>query len=242
MRIVDRILAISDVHGENTKFIKLLKQAAYEPENDLLVICGDLIDRGEENLAVIETCMKLQKQGAIILKGNHEQMLEQILKEMIDGEDWHRYLSLNIKLWREKNGGEAMYYEIRKLPKEKLMEILEFVQGLPIYFASGKYIFTHAGGNVVKSIETNTEDELVWGDKSFPSCKAYPDKITVFGHIPTWLLYPYTANHLKNKKRRTEAKIWFDTIHKDKIGIDCGGVFGGRLAAIELPSYREFYI
>lgn len=40
MRSVDRILAVSDLHAENSKFLKLLKQAEYTPEIELLVICG----------------------------------------------------------------------------------------------------------------------------------------------------------------------------------------------------------
>lgn len=63
MRNVDRILATSDPHGENGKLLRLLKKAAYEPDRDLLIICGDLIDRGEENLDCLATCEELQKKG-----------------------------------------------------------------------------------------------------------------------------------------------------------------------------------
>lgn len=214
MRTVDRIIATSDIHGQNTKLLKLLNTALYEPDQDLLVICGDLIDRGVENLDTLATCADLQKKGAILLKGNHEQFLEQSLKEMLISDIWRSHPSESLNNWVQHNGGAEMFHEIKDLSNNKLAEILNFVQSLPIYFEVGNYIFTHAGANARKPIQKNTEDETVWMKDNFPYCPAYKNKIIIFGHVPTW---------------------------KDKIGIDCGGVFGGRLAAIELPSYREFY-
>lgn len=238
MRTVDRILATSDIHGQNTKFLNLLKTADYEPNSDLLVVCGDLIDRGEENLETLATCIDLQKKGAIILKGNHEQFLEQALKEMITDDCWNTLSSEVINLWVGHNGGATMYEEIKDLSHEKLIEILKFVRNLPLYFETGKYIFTHAGANTRKPIEKNTENEVVWMENSFPSCPGYKDKIMLFGHVPTWLLHQYKA---KGKKERKNTEIWFDKVNKDKIGLDCGGVFGGRLAMLELPRMIEFY-
>lgn len=237
MRTVDRILTISDIHGENKKFLELLKQAEYEPNNDLLIVCGDIVDRGEENVATIATCMDLQKKGAIILKGNHEQFLEQALQEMITGDIWNHLSSEVVNLWVRYNGGAATYHEIKDLSLNMLIEILRFVRDLPFFFKTSKYIFTHAGANTRKPIEENIENETVWMEDSFPYCPGYKNKVMVFGHVPTWKLYSYDKK-FKNK----DAKIWFDKTYKDKIGIDCGSIFGGRLAALELPSGREFYV
>ena len=236
MRTVDRILTTSDLHGQNKKFLRLLKSAAYEPDKDLLIVCGDLIDRGEENLDTLATCMNLQQQGTVFLKGNHEQFLEQSIEEMLVNENWRTKPSENLYNWYTHNGGAGMLYEIKDLSTEKLTEILNFVRNLPLYFESGKYIFTHAGANTRRLIKENTENDLVWMEDSFPYCPAYKDKIILFGHIPTWKLYPYDKRFKKKN-----AKIWFDEVNKDKICLDCGGVFGGRLAMLELPSYREFY-
>lgn len=236
MRKVDRILATSDPHGENGKLLKLLKKAVYEPDRDLFIICGDLIDRGEENLDCLATCEELQKKGAILLKGNHEQFLEQSLHEMLASDIWRTQPSEYLYNWVNHYGGASMYHEIKDLSSEKLRSILKFVQSLSPYFATGKFIFSHGGANTSKPIEANTEDELIWADKSFPYCPAYKDKVMVFGHTPTWQLYPYDI-----KFKKANAKIWYDNTNKDKLCVDCGGVFGGRLAAIELPAYREFY-
>lgn len=232
MRTVDRILAVSDIHGEHSKFLKLLEKVEYEPKQDLLIICGDMIDRGTENLYTIRTCIDLQKKGAIILKGNHEQFAEECLSDMLLEKP-----SEALHLWVKHNGGSNTYDEFLTLPKTELNNLQKFFSTLPLYFTTGDYIFTHAAANTKKPIEENTEDETVWAEDNFYYRPAYKDKIMVIGHKPTWLLRPYSK-----KNTPKNAKVWFDTNFNDKIGIDCGSVFGGRLAALELPSRREFYV
>jgi serine/threonine protein phosphatase 1 len=234
MRTFDRILAISDVHGENDKFIELLKKTEYNPASDLLVVCGDMIDRGTQNLATIRTCQKLQQQGAVILKGNHEQFAEECIKDMLAERP-----SEALQLWVANGGGET-YDQLFDLSKTELKDLLSFIRRLPLYYIAGDYIFVHAGVNPQKPIEQNVENDLVWCEDRFYYCPAYKGKTVIFGHTPTFILTPY--KRCSDEAHKRSAKVWYDSINKDKIGIDCGGVFGGRFAALELPSGKEFYI
>ncbi|MBP2650987.1 MAG: apaH [Firmicutes bacterium] len=233
MKTAERVLATSDIHGQNTKFLKLLEKAEYNPARDLLVVCGDIVDRGTENLDCIATCKELVSQGAVVTKGNHELFLEEVLTAMITDEDWRNKPVVNV--WSRRNGGTKTIEEIMDLPKSRLLEILMFIKDLRPYFTVGDYIFSHAGADTSKPIEQNTENDLLWMNDNFPYCSAYPGKVMIFGHTPTWQLYNV-------KPTRKNAKIWYDNVNKDKLCVDCGGVFGGKLAAIELPAYREFYV
>lgn len=233
MRAVERVLAISDIHGQNTKLLSLLDKTQYNAETDLLVLCGDNIDRGTENLAILTTCKKLIDDGAIVLMGNHEQMACQAIDDLIKNPRTEE-VTETLYYWIHYNGGGNFYNEIKDLSNDKLREIYHFLLELPHYFTCGSYIFSHGGANVAKPIGENSVDELVWMDKEFPFSAGYKDKIMVFGHVPTF--------RLTNIKDKEKTKIWYDAVHRDKIGIDCGSVMGGRLAALELPSYREFYI
>jgi serine/threonine protein phosphatase 1 len=246
MKSVDRILAISDIHGENQKFLKLLKTVSYDPTHDLLIVCGDMVDRGAETLATIETCKRLREEGAIILKGNHEQFMEQAIKTMLETYEWRqgRY-PIDVHMWRKHNGGAGAFEEIKELLDEELQEILAFLKSLPCYYEVGSYFFSHAGANTSLPPDQNREDDLVWMSDSFQYCPGYAGKVMVFGHIPTWNLYPYPPEKKGglNAAAKKKARIWYDDANdNDKIGIDCGSVFGGRLAALELPSGREFYV
>ena len=84
---VDRIVAIGDVHGSYGHLISLLRgsgltdaQLSWRGGESHLVFCGDLIDRGLEERAVLDLVRRLQADAAAAggkvhaLLGNHEIM------------------------------------------------------------------------------------------------------------------------------------------------------------------------
>ena len=65
-----RILMVSDIHGHDAVFRKLLRKAAFT-RDDALVIVGDLLEKGTESLKVIRTLMALKKTYQVyVLLGN----------------------------------------------------------------------------------------------------------------------------------------------------------------------------
>lgn len=237
-----RIIAISDVHGQCNKLLKLLDKTKYDSAYDKLVIMGDMIDRGNQNLSTIYACQKLQRRNAAeILKGNHEQMAIACIVDMID-DSYPTYPmeyipTNNLDIW-SCNGGKKTYKELKKLTRSQLISLLSFLNQLPLYFEIDNYIFVHAGVDPKKTIEKNTENDLVWCKDSFFDKPAYKGKTVIFGHTPTFYLYGHDK-YIKNKK---ETIVWYDEVNKDKIGIDCGSVYGGKLAALVLPTMQAFYI
>jgi serine/threonine protein phosphatase 1 len=233
-----RILCISDIHGEYNKFMALLKKVNYNPEEDQLVLHGDYVDRGDQNMACIMKVMELQKLGAVALRGNHEEFLKEAINEMLFGPDpYNSSYGSNLNLWVGYNGGAKTYSEIKNLSNDELDEVYRFVCRLPNMAHWNEYIFVHAGVNSKKPIEQNTKDEFIWSREEFIWCPAYKDKIVIFGHTPTCNLHPYGK-----APKIEDSKIWYDQNYKDKIGIDCGSIFGGRLACLELPSMEEYYV
>ena len=71
-----RILAIGDIHGNFKRLISLYQKINFDPEQDLLILLGDYIDRGEENLRCLCWAMEMsEKKNVVALRGNHEQMM-----------------------------------------------------------------------------------------------------------------------------------------------------------------------
>ena len=60
-----RILAISDIHGNYDKLVELLDFANYNSKEDHLVICGDIVDRGNQNMKTLFYVRDLVKEGAV---------------------------------------------------------------------------------------------------------------------------------------------------------------------------------
>jgi serine/threonine protein phosphatase 1 len=198
------------------KFIQLLDKVQYNSENDLLVLLGDYVDRGPEPMKVVQKVMELVNQGAIALKGNHEEMFLWAEKEGLNTEYWDLHIH---------NGGTTTWDKFLKLVSTEQQEVLQFISKLDCIFMDDNYIFVHAGINPAFGYQQDTND-LLWIRNGFLNNKTNLKETVIFGHTVT-----STINGL--------SQIWNSG---DKIGIDCGCVYGGQLACLELPNMKEWYV
>ena len=193
-----RLIAIGDIHGEIEKLNNLLDKINPK-KSDKFILLGDYIDRGKYSKEVIERLLELSKiTNCIFLKGNHEDMLLNARTEE-DIKNW--LLSGGVETFDNYGG----YENIFKLHKN-------FFKNLKRYHIENNYLFSHAGINLNKTIENQTDDDLFWiRDEFFLKSHKLPYKV-IFGHTP--------------------FKIPF--IQKDKIGIDtgCGKIKDGKLTAL----------
>ena len=65
---------ISDIHG-NLETLKLIEQAQRDYPEAQLVAGGDYVDGREHVKEVLDYLIEQKSEGAIVLLGNHEQML-----------------------------------------------------------------------------------------------------------------------------------------------------------------------
>lgn len=73
-----KIFACSDLHSFFTPFKKALDENGFEPNNPehLLVVCGDVFDRGSESKEIYEFLNNLT--NVVLVKGNHEDLMEEV--------------------------------------------------------------------------------------------------------------------------------------------------------------------
>jgi serine/threonine protein phosphatase 1 len=214
-----RVLAISDIHGMYESFIELLSAVDYDPITDKLILLGDYVDRGPEPIKVLQKVLELREQGATVLMGNHEAML----LEAYLGINRNDYNKFHLHLY---NGGATTWTKLKELETDECLRLINSINELPAYAEFNDYIFVHAGVDPFNSLENQDTETLLWAREEFIFSPAYKDKKVVFGHTPTkYMDRPY--------------RIWDGG---DKIGIDCGSVFGGKLACLELPSGKEYYV
>ena len=67
---------MGDIHGEADRFHAMLKKIQFS-EDDILILLGDVIDRGPDGIALLLEIMEMP--NAIMLLGNHEYMMLQSL-------------------------------------------------------------------------------------------------------------------------------------------------------------------
>lgn len=80
-----RYFVISDVHSFYRPMKKALDEAGFDPENEnhTLIVDGDLFDRGKNTVQVFKYIDGLPRK--ILIRGNHEDLLEEMVKR---GEPW----------------------------------------------------------------------------------------------------------------------------------------------------------
>lgn len=71
----------SDIHSYFTEFFNSLMEAGFDPLNKdhILVVLGDIFDRGSQPLAVYNFLKTLPKERRILIRGNHEYLLRDLV-------------------------------------------------------------------------------------------------------------------------------------------------------------------
>ena len=172
----ERLLVIGDIHGEYNMLCEVLKKSSYSPERDRLVLLGDYIDRGPNSKKVVKTVKQLVAEGAIALKGNHEEMAIQFFRSK-------NITKRSIYL---QNGGEntiRSYSNLKEFKKD-----VRWFKKLPcIKIIKGEYIFTHAGLKPKIAPDKQQKRDLLWIREEFISYdwskRDFPETI-VAGHTP----------------------------------------------------------
>lgn len=176
-----RILAIGDMHGNFSRLLSLFHKIHFDQDKDLLILLGDYIDRGPENVRCLRWAIEMsEKPNVIALRGNHEDMM--LAYYLLGG--------LEASVWLP-NGGIKTQREIdawmAKDP-DALKKALTFIKERPLYhrvFAEGKeYIFCHAGLKPGIPLEQQKEEDLLWIREAFYNGYTGSAEVIV-GHTPT---------------------------------------------------------
>lgn len=169
-----RVIAISDIHG-NLSFLKaLLKQVALTPD-DVLILVGDLLEKGRDSLATLRYVMELQKKYTVYpLCGNCD-YIDRVFLEGQKAEDAAFFRRMKVRsgasgadeelwwpilnYWKERSTliqmalelGHPMPRQASDIPalRAALLDYFPretaFLMGLPHILEAGNFIFVHGG-------------------------------------------------------------------------------------------------
>lgn len=243
------VYIMSDIHGCKDEFYKMLDLIKFD-ENDLLIIIGDVIDRGNYGIELLQEIFFMK--NVILLKGNHEDMM---VKSMTSD-------MLMFKNWTDNNGGMVTYSHLMTLDKKErqllINKVRELKEYLKIEYNGETYLLVHAGLSLIAGLELEElfkyqGDNMLWIRNRFLKSKVKTNFKIIFGHTRTNTI-PYEINNnypsyyykdtydvYKVLEDSKKARIWKDE-SGNKIGIDCGVSAGGYLATLRLNDMKEYYI
>lgn len=227
------LYAVGDIHGRLDLLQSLLDlidadaRASGHAGRRTLVFLGDYVDRGPDSRGVVERLMRDLPQGfeTHFLKGNHEAILLDFLEDAGRLDHWRlnggdaTMLSYGVDTERLARFG-ASPVTWRDAFAEALPEAhLHFFKNLQLSVGFGDYLFVHAGVRPGVPLAAQSEADLIWIRGPFLNHADPLGKIVVHGHTPGQ--EPVTR--------------------PNRIGIDTGAVFTGRLTALRLQNgSREF--
>ena len=200
--MIKKLFVVSDVHGHYTEMKTALDKAGFDPNNEkhIFLSCGDLFDRGKENIDVYNFVCSLERK--ILLKGNHEDILECIFERgYLDQTDFINETDITIK---QLLGADAIDSSDRLNSAkyfEKIKEIKKFINGMVDYYEAGDYVFTH-GWLPITFDDRTPKVDLGWKGASkadwiearllewqqlYSVGAVLKDKTIVCGHRPSYL-------------------------------------------------------
>lgn len=216
------VYVVSDIHNDADGFKDLLRLIDFT-EDDILIINGDVFDRGEKPVELYFEILKYP--NIYVIQGNHDVWVAREILEKFAGEKVGQYISYNT----------VSILEQRLTPVD-MINLANWIKEKPYYINltldGKKYQIAHA--------QTYPTPERLWdkskiymGDDHYEDfirgLEEQDEFISVVGHTVT-----------ENKR------IWVSESGKT-IRIDCGAGYkcyncSGNLGAIRLNDMEEFYV
>lgn len=231
-----RLVIISDIHGHAALLSDLLEKIALK-EEDYLVVLGDFVNRGPENLPVVALLMELaNRPRTFIMKGNHESFVTTYVQSQENFKDMLAFLKedpyvlilheMAKKLDIDLYSCEDPEY-LRQALLENFAAELSFMDLRPLIFENETFLCVHAGYEPSFSLEAD-EGKLLKYD-FYDAQSPVQEKTVIVGHWPSSNL---RSDHMTN--------LPFFNTEKNIITIDGGlGVKdSGELNALIITSVK----
>ena len=162
---------IADPHGFYDTLRQTLEERGFFDENEpcKLIVCGDLMDRGDGAVAMQKFMVELLEQDRLIyVRGNHEDLMERMLTELETGQEF-RLLSNGVTV-HEHNGTWDTALQLSGMTDaeakadsltlvRRVRESAYYAVLMPAavdYFETERYVFTH-GYIPCKAVQGSTK-------------------------------------------------------------------------------------
>lgn len=188
-----KYFVISDIHSHYDQMIDALEKNGYskDNENHHLLVIGDVFDRGEQAVDVLEYLYRLAcEKKATIIVGNHDLFLLKFLEGDILSAYFnieHNGFGKTLESLSGRSIEDADLEEIRRCIIQNYPYLSSWIASWPYYLEIDKYVFVHGGieGDNPNWKTTQEKYDLVWSHED--TQPDLPGKIVVAGHtrIPT---------------------------------------------------------
>jgi serine/threonine protein phosphatase 1 len=226
-----RLYVIGDIHGRSDLLDSIVDQINRDIETfgdreSVTITLGDYIDRGPDSRGVLDRLARNPfPTRYVALKGNHEALLEDFLRDPSVAEQWRRIGGLETlysygvrtgDLMLGRGFDEAAHALRAAVPEEHRA----FFASLKPFVNFGNYFFCHAGIRPNVPLDRQDIKDLLWIRDEFLNSKRDFGKMVVHGHSPN---------------------EWPE-VRRNRINIDTGAFATGRLTCLVIDGERSHFL
>lgn len=234
--MINLIYVMSDLHGCYGKYLEMLEKISFS-SNDTLYILGDVVDRGDGGIKILQDMMK--RKNILPIMGNHERMALDILQKVYNELEYEGKTTATVsssndcKIWFA-HGGYPTYHAFSLLHPRNQRDLIEYMESFcledDINVGRNQFYLAHSALKERPYREfdkTMSNDKHIWERMDYNK-PYFQDKYFVSGHSPTFFI----------------GAEWKGRIYKNchHIAIDCGVVYGEKLGCICLDDLTEYYV
>ncbi|MGB7409602.1 metallophosphoesterase family protein [Sphingopyxis granuli] len=226
------IYAIGDIHGRNDLFDQLLDRIdrdrdQHPHEESVLILLGDLVDRGPDSDKVVERALSLSQNFDRVhhLIGNHEECMISALSGDVRALRYFIRIGgdATVRAYLRDNElyDNASFEELAELfPSHVPPTHAAFLRSGEDMVRYGDYVFVHAGVRPGMPLDCQAKSDLRWIREEFLSATTEFGAMVVHGHT-------------------ISEKV---EMRPNRIGIDTGAYCSGALTALGLEGSNQWVI
>jgi serine/threonine protein phosphatase 1 len=163
---------IPDIHGRCDLLAEALAEIAERSRGDdcLIITIGDYVDKGPQSKQVIERLLLVEGRNFVALKGNHDAMMVEALRD-----------PAKMGAWIEK-GGDAALKSYGGDPAAVPEGHIAWLARLRLMHVDAHRLYVHAGVDPELPLDQQSERTLLW--KRYPKgfSQGYGELHVVHGH------------------------------------------------------------
>lgn len=212
----DKLFAIGDVHGCSEALAELIDRLPLDAGSTVVTL-GDYVDRGPDSQGVIDLLLELRERVHLVpLRGNHEQLFLDFLDSDDEAVAARFVLNGGGATLRSYAGGIGSTVYVPRAH-------IEFLRGLHLSYETDDHFFVHAAvpdRPLAELVAERDAHYMTWARRPFLNSSYRWEKMVVHGH----------------------SRAADPSILDNRIGLDTGCGFGGRLTAMGFPSRTVYQV
>ncbi len=202
-----RILVMSDLHAVPSFFDGLLRAVDFGRE-DILVLVGDLMEKGADSLGLLHRVMEVaQSHTVYTVCGNCDELVYRFVDTQGKDAGWEdfyrRYLPQHPEsaIWQlarwagcpEDRLNVDGFAHMRRAMRENCGQELDFLRRMPHILETEHYVFVHGGVPSMEHMEGLSAFHVMKNDDFLSQGYSF-DKYCIVGHWPVTLYDPAIPN------------------------------------------------